>query len=164
MKTRVRRPGRRAGYTLIELMVVISGTVALISVGATTIVSVRRVAVSTRASAETGAAIARLHRTLRQDAAAAVDAAADETGLTLTGRDGAVIRYEAEGTAVRRTVAGPRAGRDLFPIAGDSFRWTIEPRFDETEATIAFRRATDRGDEPTIRLSAWLSRPTEANE
>ncbi len=60
---------RRAGLTLIEMTVVVTGTVALVSAGAATLVAVRRVAATARTAAEEGTALSRLHRTLRADAA-----------------------------------------------------------------------------------------------
>ena len=150
---------RRGGYTLIEMLLVVSGTAAVVSLGATTVVSVRRAATTARAAAESGPALSRLHRTLRQDAADAVAADAGGDGLTLTAADGASILYEAEGDAVRRTVAGPRAGRDLFPVGGTGFRWAAEPGPGGTRVAVRFDfRAGphDRAGGPAAELAAWL--------
>ncbi|NNJ25464.1 hypothetical protein [Alienimonas chondri] len=151
---------RRAGYSLVELMVVISGTVALISVGASTIVAVRRVATTAHTAAEAGTALSRLHRSLREDAADAVAATADETGLTLTAADGAAIRYEADAASVRRTVTGPRVGRDRYPVEGTGFTWTAEPGSDGVRAAIGYDRvggSDARSDGIAVELAAWLS-------
>ena len=156
----VAAPGRRAGFTIIEMMFVVTGTAALIGAGATTLVAVRRVAATAHADAERGAALSRLHRTLRTDAAAATDAAADETGLTFTTADGATVAYAADGAAVVRTVTGAdRAGRDRFGVGGTGFAWAADPRPGGTRAAVGFDRAG--GPEPgqpgtAVELAAWL--------
>lgn len=156
----IERAVGRAGYTLIEMLVVVSGTAALITAGATTIVAVRRVATTAQTAAETGTALSRLHRTLRQDAADAVAATADETGLTLATADGGTIVYEAERSAVRRTVTGPRAGGDLFPVGGTGFQWTAEPRPGGVRVALGYDRTDGpdaRSDGAAVELAAWLS-------
>ncbi|QDT15932.1 PulJ/GspJ family protein [Alienimonas californiensis] len=150
---------RRAGYTLIELLVVITGTTALISLGATTIVTVRRVTVTAQTAAESGAALSRLHRTLREDAADARSATADDAGLTFTADDGAAIRYEADGPAVRRTVTGPRTGRDRFPVGGAGFEWSAENRPGGVRVAVGYDAAggaDERADGAAVELAAWL--------
>ncbi|MFH5803601.1 hypothetical protein [Alienimonas sp. DA493] len=138
---------------------VVTGTVALLSLGATTIVTVRRVTVAAQTAAESGAALSRLHRTLREDAADAVSATADEIGLTLAAADGAAIRYEADGSAVRRIATGPRAGRDRFPVGGAGFAWFAEERPGSVRVAVGYDPAggaDERRDGAAVELAAWL--------
>lgn len=165
---------RRGGYTIIELLVVISGTVALLAAGTTTIVTVRRVAERGTAAAEAAAGLSRLHRTLRADAAAATAATADDGGLTLSVGDGSV-RYEADGADVLRVVDGPAAGRDRFTVGGAGFTFTTAAGPAGVRAAVGFDRAgrpaggdgsedDSEGGGPAVELAAWLPAGGEGGE
>ena len=172
MKTSSRAPAaRRAGYTLIEMLVVITGTVALVGVGTTTLIAVRRVSATAHAAAERGTALSRLHRTLREDAAEARSAIAEGDGLTLTRPDGSTVAYAAADAAVIRTVRdaddGARAGVDRFGVGGTGFLWTAEERPAGVRIGIGFDRAGGpeaNADGAAVELAAWLPASGEGDE
>ena len=164
-------PARRAGYTLIEMLVVVTGTVALVGVGTTTLIAVRRVSATAHAAAERGTALSRLHRTLREDAAEARSAVADENGLTLTRPDGATVAYAAADAAVVRTVHAPddgaRVAVDRFGVGGTGFLWTAENRPAGMRIAIGFDRAGGpeaNAEGAAVELAAWLSETGEGDE
>ena len=128
---------RRAGKTLIEVVLVVTGIAALLATAGTTLHAVRRVGLAATAAAGSGVALGRLHRALSEDAAAADSAAVRDGVLVFTRPDGGSITYAADGGAVTRTVgdAGGRGERYAVGAANAAFA------ADGGRASVAFDRA-----------------------
>ena len=133
----------RAGYTLIEMLLVVTGTAAVAGIGTTLLIGVRRVSAAAVGTAETGSALSRLHRALHEDAAAATGATAGEDRLTLFIAPGSTVIYRTDGAAVVRqaSVRGEPAGRDRFPVGGEDFQYLAEPDAGGVRVAVRYDRA-----------------------
>ena len=131
-----RTRARRAGKTLVEMMLVVTGTAALLGVGGTTLHALRRVGGAARASADAGAALSRLHRTLCEDAAAADAVSAAGDRLTFTPAAGPAVVYAADDGAITRRVGDAMTG-ERFAVGASGAAFAAAGG----RASVAFDRA-----------------------
>lgn len=129
---------RRCGKTLIEVVLVVTGVAALVATAGTTLHAVHRVGRTAHAAADRGTAIARLHRTFAEDAAAADAVSVDGKALTFTSPGDTAVVYAVDGDAVtRRSVAEPVGRGERFAVAADGITFAA----DGGRASVAFDRA-----------------------
>ena len=148
-----RRP--RAGKTLFEVILVVTGVAALLGTAGTTLHAVRRVGLAARTAAESGTALARLHRAFAEDAAAADGVSVDANALTFTLPDGPAVIYAADGPALTRRLAGAQPGQgERFAVGAVGAQFTS----DGGRAAIAFDRAgtpEESADGRAVRVVAF---------
>ena len=154
--TRSSHIGRlRAGKTLFEVILVVTGVAALLGTAGTTLHAVRRVGLAAHGAAESGTALARLHRAFAEDAAAADGVSVDANALTFTRPDGPAATYAADGPALTRRLAGAGPGQgERYAVGAGGTRFTA----DGGRAEIAFDRAgtpEESADGLAVRVVAY---------
>lgn len=122
--------GRRVGFTLIEMLVIIALLGTLTLIGGRIITLFMEVDASVASDAVRLLNLERLEDRFRLDvhAASAAEVVGDPGGetLLLSNPDAADVRYVIDGdTIVRRTALNGRRARDRFTLAGATCRFEI---------------------------------------
>jgi hypothetical protein len=120
MRSRVRLGPKRRGYALIEMVVVITLTTALLGLGSLLVNRLMTLERSRRAGLEARATTARLERQFRRDVHAALDARAADGALVLSLPEGCGVTYRggAGEVVVTREPAGVPPDPDFVNTAG----------------------------------------------
>ncbi|MCY2992488.1 MAG: type II secretion system protein [Planctomycetota bacterium] len=146
--------GRRRGFSLVELMIVM--TIASVSIGLVGVClqGLYRAEQRTRQQMTQRAALTQLGLRFRSDSheAARVDRAEQAKpggtgGLVLTVRDGRTITYHADGGQVERTVqrGGQVVHHDAFRLPGVRVAWVLETAGDRTFAAAVILHTPEPG-------------------
>jgi type II secretory pathway pseudopilin PulG len=161
---------RRRGFTLIELMAVVTTTAIVMAVSAVLVHSLLRIDRDSRARAVEDMALAKMARAFRADVREAVGVKEDEapegspSPLTLALPDGRSVAYRmGKGGLVRTRKAGDEAaGTETYRLPRrSSVRWHIEPEGEPRAVGLVLLRRDGEGREgPSefLRIEAMLGR------
>ena len=148
------RARRRRGFSLVELMIVM--TIASVSIGLVGVClqGLYRAEQRTRQQMTRRAALTQLGLRFRSDAheAARVELAEqakpeDTVGLVLTAQAGHTVTYHADGGQVERTVqrGGQVVHHDAFRLPGVQVAWELQAVGDQTLAAAVILHKTEPG-------------------
>lgn len=155
---------RRRGYSLVELLVIVSGVALVMILGAALVHALLRAERATRDGMAEGASAARLARDLRADVHAAVALSSGPEGeaqvksVVLTRPGGASAEYRVEGDGLivsHRDGDRQRAETFTFPRRG-SPRLEVDRGDGRTWVVLRIERGT--GSARAIRVEAELGR------